>query len=153
MITNKWVLGKSDFDEIYEIRKRVFVMEQHCEEKDEFDETDHYALHLVLYYQNQPAGTGRIYHDGHTLRIGRIAILPEFRGKKLGDLLIRLLLYRAFQSEADELVIHAQAYISHIYLKFGFQPFGEEFLEADIPHIAMRLKREDLVFPSQCGCH
>lgn len=153
MITNKWVLGKADFDEIYEIRKQVFMIEQNCPVDEEFDEQDHYALHLVLYLDGKPVGTGRIYHDGQTLRVGRIAVLKEYRGQKLGDMLIRLLLYRAFQSESNEIVIHAQSYISRVYLKFGFKPEGEEFMEAGIPHITMRLKREDFVLPSDCCAH
>ncbi len=153
MITNKWVLGKADFDEIHEIRKQVFMLEQNCPEEEELDEMDHYALHLVLYLDGKPVGTGRIFHDGRTLRMGRIAVLKEYRGQKLGDMIIRLLLYRAFQSDADEIAIHAQAYISKIYLKFGFKPEGEEFMEAGIPHIAMRLKKEDFVLPSDCGGH
>jgi predicted GNAT family N-acyltransferase len=151
MITNKWVLGKSDFDEIYAIRKQVFCAEQNCPEELDFDETDHYALHLVLYLNGIPVGTGRIWHDGHGFRIGRVAVLKEYRGQKLGDLAVRLLLYKVFERGAEEVFIHAQKYISQMYLKFGFKEDGEEFMEAGIPHIPMRLKKEDLVFPSQCG--
>jgi len=38
-----------------------------------------------------------------------------------------------------------------MYLKFGFVQEGEEFIEADMAHIAMRLKKEDFKLPSSCG--
>ena len=121
-------------------------------EEGEFDETDHYALHCLLYVEERPVGTGRIYHDGHTNRIGRIAILKEYRKKGLGDLLTRLLLFKTFQHGAKQIVIHAQTYIAGMYEKFGFVAEGEEFLEESIPHVKLRLKKEDFVLPSQC-CH
>lgn len=152
MITNKWILGKSDFNEIYNIRKQVFCEEQGIPEEEGFDETDYYALHVLLYVDDKPAGTGRIYHDGHTNRIGQIAVLKEYRGKGLGDLLTRLLLFKTFQHGAEEIVIHAQSYIAGVYKKFGFVTEGEEFLEKGIPHVKLRLKRGDFVLPSQC-CH
>ena len=38
-----------------------------------------------------------------------------------------------------------------LYRKFGFKEHGEEFMEAGIPHMAMTLKKEDVVYPSECG--
>jgi len=153
MITNKWILGKYDFDEIQEIRKKVFIEEQNIPEDEEFDEIDYYSLHLLLYMDHKAVATGRIYHDGHTNRIGRIAVLKEYRGKGLGDLLIRLLLYKTFEAGAEEIVISAQCYIADVYRKFGFAATGDEYMEANIPHVTMHLKKEDFKLPSKCGGH
>ena len=124
--------------------------EQNCPEQEEYDEFDKDALHLVVYVDEVPAATGRIWHDGKGFRIGRLAVLKEYRGQRIGDLAVRLLIYKAFGSGAESLDISAQTYIMPLYRKFGFQEYGDEYLEAGLPHMAMRVNKDDVVYPSPC---
>lgn len=65
------------------IRQSVFVEEQGFEY--EFDDIDETALHLVLYDENDnPCATGRLFFDG-CMKIGRIAVMKEYRGQSLGS--------------------------------------------------------------------
>ena len=83
-------------------------------------------------------------------KIGRLCVLKEYRGPEgLGDLAIRLLLYKAF-TWANEVTIGAQQYLEDFYGKFGFKRVGEPYFEENIPHIEMKLKKENCVYPSAC---
>ena len=126
------------------------MKEQNISEEEEFDEFDAQALHLIVYVDEQPAATGRIWHDGRAFRIGRLAVLKQFRGQKIGDLALRLLLYKTFSSGAQVVEISAQTYIVPLYKKFGFKEYGEEYIEAGIPHIAMKVGKDEVVYPSAC---
>ncbi len=150
MITNEWIPGSQKPEIAYEIRKKVFVDEQHCDPAREQDYFDEQAMHLIVTVDGVAAATGRIYHDGAHFRIGRLCVLSEFRGQGIGDLAIRLLLYKAFQF-AGEVHIGAQKYLEKFYAKFGFERYGEEYLDENIPHIHMVLYKEKCVFPSKCG--
>lgn len=150
MITSAFIPGTEDISEPFSIRKEVFVEEQAISEDEEFDECDTQALHLIVYVDEQPAATGRIWHDGKAFRIGRLAVLKRFRGQKIGDLALRLLLYKSFTSGAEVVQISAQTYIMPLYKKFGFTEYGEEYMEAGIPHVAMKVGKDEVVYPSAC---
>ena len=71
------------------IRQSVFVEEQGFEY--EFDDIDETALHLVLYDENDnPCATGRLFFDD-CMKIGRIAVMKEYRGQSLGSEVIAYL--------------------------------------------------------------
>ena len=151
MITSAFIPGTEELSEPLAIRRAVFIEEQGVPEAKEYDGFEEQALHLMVYVDEEPAATGRIWHDGTGFRIGRLAVKKEFRGQKLGDLALRLLIYKAFSSGAEELFISAQTYIMPFYRKFGFREYGEEYVEAGIPHWAMKVKKDDVVYPSACG--
>ena len=149
MVTNEWIPGNQNPAIAYEIRKKVFVEEQHCDPAREQDSFDPQAMHLIVTVDDTAAATGRIYHDGARFKIGRLCVLPEFRGQGIGDLAIRLLLFKVF-GYAGEVHIGAQKYLKDFYGKFGFQEYGEEYTEENIPHINMVLYKEKCVYPSKC---
>ncbi|MGI5849402.1 MAG: GNAT family N-acetyltransferase [Christensenellales bacterium] len=151
MITSVFIPGNKDLSEPYMIRREVFIKEQHCPENEEFDSFDAQAIHLMVYVDEVPAATGRIWYDGSDFRIGRLAVRKPFRGQKIGDLALRLLIYKAFSSGAESLNISAQTYIIPLYKKFGFKEYGQEYLEAGIPHMAMKVAKDAVVYPSACG--
>jgi predicted GNAT family N-acyltransferase len=68
-------------------------------------------------------------------------------------LALRLLIYKTFSSGAESIGINAQTYVVPFYSKFGFKEYGEEFMEADIPHKAMKVTKDEVVYPSACGGH
>jgi len=151
MITSVFISGTEDISEPFAIRRTVFIEEQGCPLEEEYDAFDTQALHLMVYADEKPAATGRIWHDGEDFRIGRLAVLKPFRGQKIGDLALRLLLYKAFSSGAQRIKISAQTYIMPLYRKFGFKEYGDEYLEAGIKHMAMTVSKDEVVYPSACG--
>ncbi len=151
MVTSVFIPGTQDITEPLEIRREVFIEEQGWSEDDERDGCDEGALHLIIYSDEIPAATGRIWHDGRAFRIGRLAVRKRFRGQMLGDLALRLLIYKAFNSGAERLNVHAQTHVVPLYKKFGFHESGVEFMEAGRPHITMTADKDEVKYPSACG--
>lgn len=136
----KWMRGSLDLEDPYYVRREVFIKEQNVPEDEEIDAADSVSWHVVVYENSRPVATGRIFKDGETWLIGRIAVLKEYRGKQLGKLVVEKLLERAVELEAKEVHVHAQTYATVFYEKLGFVAYGETFLEADIEHIGMLKK-------------
>lgn len=150
MVTNRWIVGSEDLTEPLRLREAVFTEEQHAEAPDE-DENDRLALHLVLYDDGQPVATGRLYHDGRSFRIGRCCVEREQRGQGFGDLLVKLLLLKAFEYGPSQVRIHAQTQAAPFYERYGFVREPETFDEAGIEHVAMYVDKDSLKIPSKCG--
>jgi hypothetical protein len=71
-------------------------------------------------------------------KIGRMAVLPEWRGRGVGDALLLALIEQAAQRHWPELHLHSQTSAVGFYVKHGFVPYGERFMEAGIEHQNMR---------------
>lgn len=124
--------------ELYAIRRTVFVEEQGVPEDMERDPFDTECWHvLARNTQGHPIGTGRLLHDGH---IGRVAVLKSWRGKGIGRALMLSLIELSRQKGFSEVRLNAQTRVLNFYRALGFEPCGEEFLEAGIPHRRMRLR-------------
>ncbi len=118
------------------VREAVFVREQGVPLDMEWDEFDATSLHVVAFdAAGQAIGTGRLLEDGH---IGRMAVLPEWRGHGVGRALLERLLEDAVAAGQQELILHAQTQAAGFYRRFGFAVVGEEFMEAGIPHLRMQ---------------
>ncbi len=142
MVQGKYLYYGDDLSEAFDIRRKVFVLEQDIPEEAEFDDMDDLSIHAIVYdvKNKKPVATGRVYHDGKNYRIGRIAVLKEERGKYYGDFVVRLLVNKAFMAGAEEVVIDAQVKAIPFYEKIGFYSYGEIFKEDGIDHIKMIAK-------------
>lgn len=120
------------------VRQRVFVQEQGVPQDEEWDEQDRICRHAVIKIGETPIATGRLLPDG---RIGRMAVLPEYRARGLGRVILRSLIDEANTRGLDNLYLHAQSQAIGFYQKEGFTAEGDEFLECDIAHRKMTLTR------------
>ncbi|QOJ24164.1 MAG: GNAT family N-acetyltransferase [Gammaproteobacteria bacterium] len=119
------------------IRTTVFIHEQHVPEAMEWDEFDVISVHLLACdATGQPVGTARLLPDGH---IGRMAVLKEWRGQGFGSAMLRKLLQELTRRHQQKAQLNAQTSVVPFYEKFGFRVWGEEFMEAGIPHVKMTL--------------
>ncbi|WP_305416382.1 GNAT family N-acetyltransferase [Photobacterium leiognathi] len=116
------------------VREQVFIQEQQIDPEIEFDNLDSEAVHVLVMDGEQPLGTGRILADGH---IGRIAIMKSARGQGLGAKVVQALVKYAQQQGYPRVDLGAQTHANDFYRRLGFMPYGDEFMEANIPHQAM----------------
>jgi len=117
------------------IREAVFVVEQGVPAEIELDEWDPESEHALAFGPGgRPVGTGRLLPDGH---IGRMAVLRDWRGRGVGGAILTALVDRAAVRGMRRLVLNAQTHAVPFYARHGFAAFGDEFMEADIPHVAM----------------
>ena len=125
-----------DFKDLRSIREPVFVVEQDVPLEEEWDELDPKCQHVIARdAEHKPIGTGRLTPEH---KIGRMAVLREWRGKGVGEALLVALIDQARAQGLREVSLNAQVGALGFYEKFGFQPYGERFEEAGIEHQAMK---------------
>lgn len=124
-------------DEARQIRKLVFIEEQGF--NDEFDETDFTAMHLVLFKDDIPAGTARMFTEngGKSYHIGRVAVLKEYRHFHLGSEIVNALCDKAKELGAEYCELSAQCRASEFYKSLGFRESGDIYYDEYCPHIHM----------------
>src|SRR5690606_3026425 len=128
---------RADHEALRAIRDPVFVDEQRVPPDIEADALDPECRHVLARDDaGRPIGTGRLTPDG---RIGRLAVLREWRGRGVGAALLQALLALARDLRHPEVSLHAQVDAIGFYERFGFETQGEEFVEAGIRHRTMRL--------------
>ena len=137
MITMQWFFGEQDLEDVYALRRRVFIEEQQIAEADEYEGDDGACIHTVLYVNNAPVATGRVKITKDDYVIGRVATLAEFRGKGFGRAVMQALIKACCIMGGERQILHAQLHARKFYEDLGFTAYGEEFEEAGIPHICM----------------
>ncbi|WP_245693446.1 GNAT family N-acetyltransferase [Deferrisoma camini] len=117
------------------IRTRVFVEEQGVSMSIEVDGLDPTCVHaLAVGPGGEPVGTGRLLPDG---RIGRMAVLPGWRGRGVGRGILEALEAEAGRRSMARVRLHAQVSAQGFYEKLGYRARGPVFEEAGIPHVEM----------------
>jgi len=118
------------------VRIAVFVIEQNIPEELEWDEHDAASVHVLAEDAGgTPIGCGRLLADGH---IGRLAVLSEWRGRGVGAALLAQLTELARQRGDTRVLLNAQVQAMPFYARFGYEPVGDAFVEAGIPHQTMQ---------------
>lgn len=117
------------------LREKIFVIEQGFQ--NEFDELDPIALHVILYDEDIPCATGRLYEEDGVYHIGRICVDLAYRGHCLGTSIMELLEQRVRELQGDRVVLSAQQQAIGFYEKSGYHPVGEEYLDEHCPHQMM----------------
>lgn len=123
------------------IREKVFMQEQGVPAALEWDGLDEVCHHALALNANGDAiGCGRITPDGH---IGRVAVLPEWRRKRIGSMILELLVDYARAQHYERAELNAQVQAIPLYENSGFEAEGEVFMDAGIPHRKMVLSLKD----------
>jgi len=147
--------GLDDNPDAKFIRQKVFVEEQGF--IDEFDDMDEKAWHLVLYQNNNPVATGRLFskdaarsqysqktannlneQDGTDQKIiGRVAVMQEYRGRSLGEKIMLELERVAKEKGAKSIELSAQERAIGFYEKLGYKQTGDLYFDEFCPHRLM----------------
>ena len=143
-----WIKGEESplFQAALSVRDAVFTKEQGFPAEIDHDEMDQASWHLVLFdaadEAKGPIGTLRFFLNPQgEYQIGRVAILKDYRGQKLGALMLREALKKcAILAESPDVILHAQIASKGFYEAYQFKTEGETFLDGGEPHILMRRK-------------
>lgn len=120
------------------VRETVFVQEQNVPLEEEWDALDPQCVHVIARAADgTPIGTGRLTPER---RIGRMAVLREWRNKGVGDALLLVLIANARERGWSEVALNSQVDAQRFYARHGFIPGGERFMEAGIEHQPMQRK-------------
>ncbi|MCL4141349.1 UNVERIFIED_CONTAM: hypothetical protein GTU68_059068 [Idotea baltica] len=133
-------LTTQELYDLLQLRSEVFVVEQDCVYQD-VDGKDQLALHVLGYKEGKLVAYTRIFKPGLYFKeasIGRVVVVESERQFKYGYSIMKAST-KAIQDYYNETIIKisAQTYLIKFYNNLGFKIVGEEYLEDDIPHIAM----------------
>ena len=124
---------------LLEIRRIVFIVGQNVPEDEERDGRDSEALHFIALQGDKAVGTARVLIDDGTGKIGRVAVLQEYRGQGIGEGLMRVVIDDLRAMGLTRARLGSQTHAVGFYEALGFEAYGPEFLDAGIPHRNMAL--------------
>lgn len=133
------VESPSDLEQVFAIRREVFVLEQECPPELEW-EFEEESTHFLAKIADEPAGAARWRKTEKGYKLERFAVLKSFRGLGLGQELVRTVL-ADLPADASYIYLHAQIQAMGLYTKFNFVAEGPQFEEAGIQHYKMVLNR------------
>ena len=127
MIQGKWFPQGSDLSEAAAVRRAVFGRDA--------DALDDMAQNVVVYQDGIPAASGRIWWENGAFWLGEIGVLPEYRGQRLGDLTLRLLLFKAQSHFAREVRLRCPEETEGFFARLGLREAArtDEYLEMYVP--------------------
>ncbi|GHH74172.1 acetyltransferase [Streptomyces sulfonofaciens] len=139
----------ADREACFAVRKEVFVAEQGVPEDIEYDVHDAAALHVIAVREDGlPLGTGRLLQGEAALAatggepgvgsLGRLAVAKHARGLGVGAALVRGIEDAARGTGLAAVDLHAQTHALGFYERLGYTAYGPEFMDAGMPHRAMR---------------
>jgi GNAT superfamily N-acetyltransferase len=118
MIEGKWFTQSDDISVPLSIRMTALGRGR--------DEWDDVAQQVLVYREGTPVGTARLWWSEGEFHAGDICVLPEARGQGYGDLLVRLLLFKAVSHNAAGVSLACPRDMVPFFARYGFreQPEG-----------------------------
>jgi predicted GNAT family N-acyltransferase len=121
----------------FSIRKEVFIKEQKCDPKDEY-ENEEKSIHFLLTKDKIPCATARYRKTDKGIKMERFAVLESQRGKGYGLEILKAIINDVAAIKCVK-YLHAQVQVVKFYEKAGFKKVGGEFDEVGIMHYKMIL--------------
>ena len=142
-LTLKPLIYKDDASYAHIIRNEVFIKEQGVSFEEEFVLKDEISTTPYLICLNKkPIGFIRYKETEDGIKIERFAILKEHRYKGYGLEVLNYLSEQLFKKfNPSPIYLNAQYHLVDFYKKAGYEPAGNIFIEGNIKHIKMILKK------------
>lgn len=126
-----------DLQAAFAVRAIVFCGEQHVPYALERDGGESECIHVVGFEDREPIAAGRIRRCGEYAKLERIAVRGAYRGRRIGRSLLEFMISVAIEEGYAECRLHAQLHAVEFYAAHGFEPRGQQFMEAGIAHVLM----------------
>ena len=140
MIQGKWFAPGEDLSgEVLPLRTEVFGRPG--------NPTDSAGWNTVVFLDDRPAAAGRIWWEDGAFWLGDIGVIPDLRGRRLGDLVLRLLLFKAQSHSAREVRLRCPEITEGFFARLGFRPFCR-----DAGTVEMMLPGEAISLDSCASC-
>lgn len=127
------------------VRFAVFVGEQHCPYEEEFDGNDFSgATHLLARVRGEPAGTLRLRWFADFVKVERIAVKVEHRGKSISSVLMTAAIDLARRKGYRKGLGHIQAHLTSFWERFGvrIRPNRAPFVFSDYEYVEIEFDLE-----------
>lgn len=113
MIQGKWFAQGTDLSPVLELRESIFGCGT--------DTLDAESWSVAVYEDDRPVACGRIRWEEGAFILDNIGVLSDFRGRRLGDLILRLLLFKAQTHGARMVRLTCPADITGFFARLGFR--------------------------------
>lgn len=114
MVQGKWYAPGRDLSEgILPVRSAVFGRGG--------DALDERSWNVLVFQDGVPAAAGRIWWEDGAFRLGEVGVIPSHRGRRLGDLVLRLLLFKAQDHAAREVRLRCPRDTAGFFARLGFR--------------------------------
>ena len=116
----------------YSVRIEGMNRQHHISLRDEFDEHDcDGTRYIVLLDDGYPVATCRFYEAGDAaVTLGRVVVLPEYRGKKLGSLGVSEAEKWAKELGYKEIKIDSRLEAIDFYAKLGYNHVDDSVIRS-----------------------
>ena len=119
MIQGKWFApGETLPDSILSVRRAVFGRGA--------DSLDALSWNAVIFSDDVPCAAGRIWWEDGAFWLGDICVLAPYRGRRIGDLALRLLLFKAQDHSAREVRLRAPESVTGFFARLGLRPVSRD---------------------------
>lgn len=135
-VKNFTLADKDLSDKVFAIRRKVFVEEQGVDATLEYDKEEQ-ATHYLLLLAGKPIGAARWRETEKGIKLERFAILPEFRNRGFGEIILEAVL-KDVAGSGKMIYLHSQSKAVSFYERNGFVKEGKMFTEAGIEHYYMK---------------
>lgn len=121
------------------VRETVFIEEQGIDPAIEYDTLDPVCIHFVGTVDDAPVTTARLrpINEG-TGKVERVATTEPNRGNGYAKEMMLEVERVAKEKGLRELKLGAQLTALSFYEQLGYEAFGDEFIDANIPHRMMK---------------
>ena len=116
------------------IRRVVFTIGQGVDAAIEVDGRDGLCTHFLARLGEHDVGAARMRVVDGVAKAERVAVLSGHRGAGIGRALMDALEQAAQTAGLPRVKLSAQSDVVVFYELLGYTAYGEEFIEADIPH-------------------
>ncbi|MCR8969810.1 GNAT family N-acetyltransferase [Facklamia sp. 7083-14-GEN3] len=130
--------------QILQLRCQVFVVEQECAYLD-IDHSDINAEHLFFEEKGEIIAYCRLLDPGVSFEeasVGRVLVKEDQRNRGLArQMMNEAIDYLFTQKGYESIKLSGQTYLIDFYKGLGFQPVSSAYLEDNIEHIDLLLKK------------
>ncbi len=135
-----WARRPEEVQGAVAVRKQVFCVEQGVSLEEELDGRDEEALHLVAAQDGRIVATLRLLIDGEQAKVGRVAVLKDWRRRGIALAMVELAVLEARSRGCTRASLASQTYAIPLYERAGFAVDSAIFEEAGMPHVWMRMR-------------
>lgn len=141
MIQGKWFAPGEDLSSgVLPVRMSVFNRGG--------DDLDAVSWNALVFQDGIPSASGRIWWEDGAFRLGDIGVLKSCRGQRLGDLVLRLLLFKAQNHAAKEVRLQCPPELTGFFSRLGLK----EIVVSDSGLVEMMIPGDDIDLDSCRHC-